>query len=112
MKALFRYSAFILGLIYEVFLLLMSADSFPVTGTWREIEGFLIHLVPGFIGIFATILGFYKPKYGFYTFLILTVAFTFYFHTYRNIQEFLVVSFPPLVITMLLFLSSQKHRKK
>jgi hypothetical protein len=112
MKSLFRYSAFVLGIIYEIFLLLMAMDSFPVNGTWSEIEGYLIHSLPGLIGIIASVLGFYKPKYGFYTFLFLTVAFTFYFHTYGNIQEFLVVSFPPLIITMLLFVSSQKRKIK
>jgi hypothetical protein len=112
MKSLYRYSAFVLGLIYGLFLLSMALDSFPVHGTWREIEGFIIHSVPAILIILASFLGFYRPKYGFLTFLILTVSFTFYFHTYKNIQEFLVVSFPALVITMLLFVSSEKSKKR
>lgn len=111
MKALYRYSAFVLGLIVGLFLLILSLDAFPVTATWKEIEGFIIHSAPALLVILASFLGFYKPKYGFYAFLIITVAFTFYFRTYINIQDFMVISFPPFIIAMLLYLSSWKKKK-
>jgi len=111
MKTLFRYSAFVLGLIVGIFLFLLSLDAFPVQGTWRAIGGFLIESSPAMIVILVSFLGFYKPKYGFYAFLIITIAFTICFQTYTDIQNFMVISFPPFIITMLLYLSSLKKKE-
>ena len=112
MKLLYRYSALVLGLIYGMFLLVMALDSFQSGKSWEAIGGFIIHCLPSAVIVIATILGYFRPKYGFYIFLVISAAFTFYFHTYRNTQDFLAVSFPPLAITMLLFASSQNYRKK
>ena len=112
MKSLYRYSALVLGLIYGVFLLMMASDVFTGQTTLREILGFLIHALPAIVIILASFIAFYRPGYGFIIFLILTVAFTFFFHTYRNIQEFMVVSFPTLIITMLLYFNLRKSNYK
>jgi hypothetical protein len=112
MKSLYRYSALVFGLIYGLFLVMMALDTFETGISWYNIAGFFVQSLPAIVIILSSVLGYYKPKYGFFIFLILTVAFTLYFRTYRDIQNFLVISFPPLVITMFLFLSSQKHKKK
>lgn len=111
MRSLFRYSGLVLGIVYGLFLWMMALDSFQSGITWKEIGGFFIHSIPAAIIFFSAWIGYNKPKYGFFIFLIITVAFTFYFHTYRNIQDFLIISLPPLIITMLLFVSSGKRIK-
>jgi hypothetical protein len=112
MKILYRYSALVLGMICGLFFLLMALDTFESGISWYNIAGFFIQSIPGIVIILSSWLGYYKPRYGFLIFLVLTIAFTIYFRTYRDIQNFLVISFPPLLITMFLFLSSQKHKKK
>jgi hypothetical protein len=112
MKLLFRYSALVMGIVLGLFFILMALDSFETGISWYNFAGFFIQSIPAIVIILSSWLGYYKPKYGFFLFLILTIGFTFYFRTYRDIQNFLVVSFPPLIITLFLFLSSPKHIKK
>jgi hypothetical protein len=112
MKSLFRYSALFLGSILGIFLLLMAADIFPSGWHLNEIGAFLLHLTPGLTVIIAAVIGFYKPRYGLLLFVILTFVYTFYFNTYRNIQEFMLISFPLIMIDMLLFMCSLKQKKK
>jgi hypothetical protein len=95
-----------------MFLFMMSLDVFTGQITWYQVEGFMIQIIPAVVVSIATLLGFFKPKYGFMAFLVLTITFTFYFHSYRNIQTLLIVTVPSLVITVLLFVSSLKHLKK
>lgn len=111
LRTLYRYTALVLGLTLGVFLSLFAFDSFPKHGTWNEIEGFLIEMSPALIVILTSIIGFRKPKNGLVIFLVITIAFTFYFHTYRHLQNFMVISFPPLVISLFLFASSREPEK-
>jgi hypothetical protein len=110
-KSFLRYSALVLGLILGVILSLFSLDSFPQHGTWKEIEGFLIGLAPSLVVILTSVFAFIRPKYGFIVFLIITIAFTFFFHTYRSIQNFMIISFTPLVITLFLFAASRESKR-
>jgi hypothetical protein len=106
-KSFLRYAALILGLILGLFLSLFSIDSFPRHASWKETEGFLIEMAPSIIVIITSIFAFKRPKYGFIVFLIITISFTLFFHTYRQMQNFMVISFTPLVITLFLFAASR-----
>jgi hypothetical protein len=112
MRKLFRYSALVLGLVLSAFFLLMSMDSFPRSFESRELLGFIIHIIPGLILILATLISFKRPWAGVIIFTILTVLITFYFSTYRNIQLFIIISLPLIIITILLYTSTRKKVKK
>lgn len=111
-NAIYRYAALILGLIYGAFFFLMALDSFPVQWKSREIEGFLIHASPSIIVMFCAILGFKKPIFGVIIFLIISIASILFFHTYRNVSHFMIVSFPALVLALLFLVSIQNKETK
>jgi uncharacterized membrane protein len=112
MKKLYRYSALVLGLVLSGFFLLMPMDSFPRSFESNEILGFLIHITPGLLLIIASLIAFKRPWAGVIIFTILTVLVTFFYHTYRNIQLFIIISLPLLIITILLYTSTQKKSNK
>ena len=109
---IYRYAALVLGSIYGAFLFIMALDSIPFQWKSREIEGFLIHASPGIIVLLGTIFGFKKPVYGVIIFLIVTIVSTLFFHTYRNISNFIIISFPALVVAMLFIVSIEGKRGK
>jgi hypothetical protein len=112
MKKLFRYSALVLGLVLSAFFLLMSLDSFPVSFESKGIIGFLIHVTPALILLLASIISFRLPWAGVIIFTVLSVLVTFFYHTYRNIQLFITISLPLLIITILLYTSAHKKIRK
>jgi hypothetical protein len=111
MKKIFRYSALVLGLILGMFFLLMSLDSVPHSTDLRGILGFITQLAPGLFVIVSSLIAFKMPKAGFFIFLSLTIIFTIFFSTYYDIQRFMIVSFPLILITMMLYSSYRKPGK-
>lgn len=107
-----RYIALGLGLLYTILMLLMAMDSLPVNGSWTEIQGFLIHISPGLIVLISTVYGSLRPKYGRYLFTVIVFVFTWYYGTYKDISLFMSVSFPLVVITIILFLASFQNNNK
>jgi asparagine N-glycosylation enzyme membrane subunit Stt3 len=112
MKKLFRYSALVLGLVLSAFFLLMSLDSFPGSLERREVAGFIRHLIPGLILVASTLIAFKKPWAGVIIFTILSVLVTFFYSTYSNIQLFIIITLPMIIITFLLYYSTQKKIRK
>jgi hypothetical protein len=112
MKKIFRYSALVLGLILGGFFLLMSLDSVPHSLDLNGILGFLTQISPGLFVLLSSYIAYKMPKAGFYLFLVLTVICTIFFSTYNDIQRFLIVSLPLLLITVMLFPFYQKKGKK
>lgn len=102
MKKIFKYSALVVGLILGGFFLMMSLDAVPHSLDLRGILGFLTQLAPGLFVILASLIAYNKPTIGFYIFLGLTVICTIFFQTYADVQRFMVVSLPLLLITMML----------
>lgn len=111
MKKIFRYSALVLGLILGMFFLLMSLDSVPHSTDIRGILGFISQMAPGLFVIVAALIAFRMPKAGFFIFLALTIICTIFFSTYNDIQRFMIVSFPLLLITLMLYSSYHKPGK-
>jgi hypothetical protein len=111
MRKILKYAALVLGLIMGFFLFLMSLDSFPNVMEMRAIGGFMIHLTPSLVMFVSSVIAFRHPGAGAIIFLALTAAFTVYFRTYMDIQNFTVISLPLLIITLLLFTSLQKKGK-
>lgn len=107
-KSVYRYAGLVFGLIYGLFFLLMSLDSLTFEWNTRKIEGFLIHASPAFIILLGAITGFRKPVIGTILFSLITVVSTIFFHTYREISSFMVISFPSLVVALLFMISLEK----
>jgi energy-coupling factor transporter transmembrane protein EcfT len=95
-----------------LFLMLMASDTFETGISRYNIAGFFVQTIPAVVIAATSILGFFRPRSGFYVFLIISAAFTIFFHTYRSGINFMVISFPPLLISLLLFVSSMKNRSK
>jgi hypothetical protein len=109
---LLRYIALGLGLLYSLLMILMAMDSYPVNGTLKEFEGFLYHISPGIIIIIASIYGCIRPKFGRYLFFVIACVFTWYYETYKNISSFMGVTFPLVVITIILLFASLSQKDK
>lgn len=110
LNSIYRFAGLVMGLIYGAFFLLMALDSIPFEWKSKEIEGFLIHSVPGFIVLAGAITGFKRPKAGIIIFVIIAVVSTLFFHTYREISNFIVISFPALIVAMLFFVALPEKR--
>jgi hypothetical protein len=107
-----KYLALGLGLLYATLVIMMAMDSLPVNGTLKETEGFLIHISPGIIIILASVYGSLRPKFGRYIFLLIFIVFTLYYNTYKSAGTFMGISFPLIVITIILLLASIPIKEK
>ena len=90
----------ILALAYIAFLAIMALDIFNVIGLSPMEKGiaFIIHLVPAFLAAVCLAVAWKQKLIGGALFLALAVGFTLFFHTYRDIGGFMVVSLPLVVI--------------
>jgi hypothetical protein len=105
-SSLLKYLALALGLLYATLTIILAMDSIPLHGTLTEIEGFLIHISPGLIIAIASIYGSFRPKYGRLIFLVISIVYTLYYNTYKEFGTFMGISFPLIVITIILLLAS------
>jgi hypothetical protein len=110
-STVYKYSALVTGVLFGLFLLLMASDSFETGISLHNIAGFFVHSIPAAVITGASVLGFFRPRPGSYTYLIIAITFTIYFHTYRNALNLILISFVPIVISILLFVDSIKGRK-
>jgi hypothetical protein len=101
----------VLGLVLGLFLLVMTHESLPVHINIDELSVFFKHLLPGLIIIISSLIAFRYPKAGFIIFLSLALCYLIYFHTYNNIESFIVITLPMLMIVMLLFSATERKRR-
>jgi hypothetical protein len=106
-----RYLALGLGLLYAALMLLLAMDSIPMQWTLNETKGFLFHISPGIIIILASIYGSIRPLFGRYIFLLISVVYTLYYQTYKDVGTFMGISFPLIGITIILLLASLPEKK-
>jgi len=95
-----KYVPRVLAIAYIVFISLFALDS---TGL-----GFLIHMIPSFLFIGATVYAWKKPRNGGILFVILGLITIFMFDTIENIFSFLLVTLPLLVIGLMFYKLKQK----
>jgi hypothetical protein len=101
-----------LGIVYILFISLFALDAFEGDASLLEkIGGFIIHLRPSFISLAALAVSWKKPAAGGVLFVLLSVAFTLYFRTYRSLPSFLAISIP-LAVIGLLFITLQAAENK
>lgn len=107
MKNKFAWAARILTIVYIAFIALFALDVFNGEPSFLAI---IMHLIPSIVLLIILILSWKKPKIGGWTFIILGVAFTIYFNTYRQWQTFLLISLPLFLVGILFFLSTKSKK--
>jgi len=101
--ALARWSGRTLGILFAIFLGLFASDS-------QGVIGFLIHLIPSFLIIASVALAWKWPALGAAAFMIMAVAATAFFHTYRDGATLLLITGPYALVGALFFLQSRQAR--
>lgn len=97
------WSPKILAIIYILFITMFSFDSQGV--------GLIMHLIPTFLLLIILIFTWKRPISGGIIFLILGILFTLFFNTTRTVLTFFLISFPPILIGILLLLSKILKRQ-
>ena len=103
-KILLIWSPRVLAIFYTVLI------SFFSMGPAESIYIILARLTPVFALILITLIAWFKPKIGGIAFIILSFAFLFIFHTYRDPDLFLVLH-TPIILIGILFWRSAKMRE-
>lgn len=102
----------ILAIIYILFLSLFALDAFTGEGPfYRELLGFVFHLLPSFILLMALAASWKYPVHSGLAFMVFSLLFTLYFNTYENILTFLTISLPLALIGVLFIISHVKRIK-
>jgi len=98
----------IIALLFLAFLVLFSSDVFGMEGTFIEkMGGFLVHNIPSIIFALLLVFAWKEEEKGGYLFIVLGVAFTFFFKTYQRMDTFLLISFPMILIGILFILDKK-----
>jgi hypothetical protein len=101
-----------LSVVMILFFTLFSLDAFGGdVSIWFQIGGFLIHMLPTFVIILATLLSWRNPKLGGFAFLLLSALSVVFFRSYRNIYTFVLVSGLPMTIGAILLLGQNKRSR-
>lgn len=99
MKKTIYYLPRSLAILFIVFVSIFAFDAFEIGGSfWQKAGGFLIHLIPSYILIIATIVAWKKEFIGGIIFIILGVLAAFWI---KNIPFSLLIILPPFIIGIL-----------
>lgn len=108
MKKLIFYLPRVLAVLFIIFVSVFALDVFEMEATfWQKLAGFLIHLIPSFLLIIATIVAWKKEFIGGIIFIALGVLAAFWTN---DIFISLPIILPPFVIGIL-FLIAGRHRR-
>jgi len=103
----------ILTILFIIFIFIFALDSFGTEDPWYlEVVGFLIHLIPTYILIAVLAIFWKKPFYCGLSYILVAVAFTLFFNTYRNLYSFLLISFLPTFIGLLFIIFKKPKELK
>jgi len=92
----------VLAMIFIVFLSLFALDVFSGNAPFiKKLAGFFVHLIPSFILVLTLLISWKRPLVGGSIFILLSIAFTFFFRTYRSVPTFLQVTFPVALVGIL-----------
>jgi len=106
MNKIIYYIPRVLAILFIIFISLFSLDVFEMeAGFWQKIGGFLIHLIPSYILIIATIIAWKKEFIGGVLFIIFSVALAIW--TRVELASLLVI-LPPFIIGILFLVAGRK----
>jgi hypothetical protein len=92
----------VLAMIFIVFLSLLALDAFSGDAPFiKKLAGFSVHLIPSFILVLTLLISWKKPLIGGSIFILLSMAFAFFFRTYRSVPAFLGITFPVALVGIL-----------
>ncbi len=113
MKTLLFWTPRVLTFLFAFFIMIFSFDVFDSNAPfWNKILGFLIHSIPTFVIIFIALIAWKKPFWSALLYLVIFIAFTVVFKTFRRIDIFILISFPVLLIAILYYFDYWVGRKK
>jgi len=99
----------VLALAFTAFLSVFALDVFESGKNFLEVTvALLIHLIPSFILIIATIIAWKKEWLGGIIFILISILFTLFFNTYQSIITLLLISGPVLLIGILFYFQGIK----
>jgi len=108
MNKIIYYIPRVLAILFIIFISLFSLDVFEMeAGFWQKIGGFLIHLIPSYILIIATIIAWKKEFIGGVLFIIFSVALAIW--TRVELASILVI-LPPFIIGILFLVAGRKKQ--
>ena len=100
------WSARIIALLFIVFISLFAFDSFSGKESISiQIGHFMLHLIPTFILVACLIIAWKNPGLGGILFIGVAIFFTLYFGTFKRLDTFFMISFPPIIAGVLFLLS-------
>jgi hypothetical protein len=95
----------IMMLVFALFLVVFSFDVFGGNQIFLyKLEGFLIHTIPTIVLLMILWLTWKRPMWGGLLFILVSLLFTLFFHTYRQWTSFLIITGGPLLIGILFIL--------
>ena len=98
----------VLAILFAVFISIFALDSFEF-GFPQVIVALFMHLIPTYVLVGLTTVSWKKPFYGGIGFIMLAIAFTFFFDTYEGFINFMLISFPVLVVGVLFVMQKFKR---
>ena len=105
----------VLAIIFIVFISLFALDAFSGDASFiKKLGGFLRHLIPTLILVLTLLISWKKPLLGGSIFILLSIAFAFFFKTNRSLLTFLAVTFPVALVGILFIafdLAAKKREK-
>jgi len=92
----------VLAMIFIVFLSLFALDAFSGDALFiKKLAGFFVQLIPSFILALTLLISWKKPLIGGSIFILLSIAFAFFFRTHRTVPTFLLITFPVALVGIL-----------
>lgn len=102
----------ILSVLLIAFFSLFAFDVFDNNTSFSEKSiPFLIHLIPALVLIITLIFSWKLPAISGWIFIIIGIAFMFYFNTYKFFVSFLIISLSPIIIGLLFLISSIMQKR-
>jgi len=102
----------ILSIVYLVFISIFALDAFGEGLKWWEmLVGFVMHMIPTFIGVIILMFAWKKELVGVILFAILGLLTIFAFDTHEDLIVFLLISLPLFVVAGCFYLSLHYSKK-
>ena len=102
----------VLAIIFIALISIFAMDVFAGDAPFiKKLGGFLVHLIPSFILVLILLISWRKPIIGGFLFILISIAFAFFFRTYRSVPTFLGITFP-VALAGILFIVFDLATKK
>jgi len=105
----------VLAIVFIVFFSFFALDAFSGDASFiNKLGGFFMHLIPAFILVLTLLISWKKPLLGGSIFILLSIAFSLFFRTYRSVPTLLGITFPVALVGILFitFNLAAKKREK